>query len=303
MTIRYHLSDAMRRFVQRSEAFFPSAVVEQGLAAQRTAYDAMADHFSPPRPASLCINDEFLNSVRIRRYRPPQHNRQQRVLFAHGGGWYLGGLDSHDSFCASLAHDCNMTVIAVDYRLAPEAPYPAGLDDLTAVYRALLEEDPVPPLLVGDSAGGNLVAALALRCRKSGLPKACGQILIYPALAAPDSLPSHQLLTDAPLLDRDSINFCWQIYAQEHPVTDEELIPLQAESLAFLPPAAIFAAEFDPLVDDARQYSQRLRQAGTPAQLTVIRGLVHGALRAASITDEANLLYQSVCAKVKKLTN
>jgi acetyl esterase len=200
--------------------------------------------------------------------------------------------------------DCKLTVIAVDYRLAPEAPYPAGLNDLSSVYQALLQDDSLPPLLLGDSAGGNLVAALTLRCRNTGVPKACGQILIYPALAAPGSLPSHQLFADAPLLDSASINFCWQNYAsKEHPFNDEELFPLQAESLALLPPAAIFAAEFDPLIDDARHYNQRLRRAEVPTRLIQVPGLVHGALHSIGLTSEAEQLYQSICTQVLHMTD
>lgn len=310
----YPLSEAMQRFVEQSDAFFPPDVVKKGLSAQRAAYDAMAQHFSPPHPTQLTVTDGQLNGVAIRRYQPcqriqqrqvPQHHLQQhQVLFVHGGGWYLGGLDSHDSFCASLAVDCNIRVVAIDYRLAPEAPYPAGLDDLMGVYQALLAEEPLPPLLMGDSAGGNLVAALTLRCRQLEIQPACGQVLIYPALAIPGSLPSHQLLANAPLLDNDSLTFCWHNYssnASQNTTINPELSPLQAKSLALLPPASIIAAEFDPLVDDARQYSQRLKQAGIAAQLTIIPGLVHGALRAIA-TTEGQRLYQKICADVARLT-
>jgi len=314
----YLLSDAMARFVTQSENFFPADVVKQGLSAQRAAYDAMAQHFSPPRPASLVITDSSISGVLTRRYQPPfQQANQTRILFVHGGGWYLGGLDSHDSFCAQLAHDCGITVIAVDYRLAPEAPYPAGLDDLSAVYQALLAQDSSPLLLVGDSAGGNLVAALTLRCRRNKLVQACGQILIYPALAPPASLPSHQNLADAPLLDRDSLNFCWRNYSEKSSdnncasdrqysslelFNNSELCPLQAQSLALLPRATIIAGEYDPLIDDARYYSQQLVQDGVSTQFTVIEGLVHGALRATQ-TTEAQLLYQTICNAVQQLTD
>jgi len=313
----YLLTDAMARFVAQSEAFFPADMLlqglstQQGISAQRAAYDAMAQHFSTPRPTGLVITDSEVNGVLTRRYQPQSpslHPNQPRILFAHGGGWYLGGLDSHDSFCAQLAHDCNITVIAVDYRLAPEAPYPAGLDDLTVVYQALLAENPSQLLLVGDSAGGNLMAALTLRCRSREFAQACGQILIYPALAQPASLPSHQSLADAPLLDSDSLNFCWRIYHNHHSSYspqngryNPELCPLQAQSLALLPSAVIIAAEYDPLIDDARHYHRRLGQDGVTAQLTIIEGLVHGALRATQ-TAEAQQLYQTICKAVHQLT-
>ncbi len=299
MNPNYLLSPAMQDFVARSERFFPAEVIAQGIPAQRDAYTAQAAHFALPCPAGLRISDERLGGVPVRRYRPRETMSGPAILFAHGGGWYLGGLDSHDSLCAQLAHDCMQELIAVDYRLAPEAPFPAGLDDLTAVYRALLAGGAEPPLLLGDSAGGNLVAALTLRCRKQGLVAAAGQILIYPALAQPGSLPSHQAMADAPLLDRAGIVFCWQCYGGEHASKPaEELAPLLADSFEGLPAATVLAAQYDPLRDDAREYSRRLQAAGVAVSYCEVPGLVHGALRAVGRAEEADQLYRLICDAV-----
>jgi len=304
MAQRYRLSEKMLRFVQDSETFFPAHVVEQGIIAQRQAYETMSGFFAVPRPALLDVSDEVLAGIPVRSYRPLRQKSECKVMFVHGGGWYLGSLDSHDSFCAALAHDCRVEVIAVDYRLAPEYPYPAALDDVAEVYGRLVE-DGSAPLLIGDSAGGNLVAALTLRCRRLQLPAARGQVLIYPALAPPNTTSSAHTMSDAPLLDRASIEFSWQLYSPEVSLSDTrteaEIFPLQADSLSGLPEAAIFAAEYDPLVDDARNYAERLAAADVAVSFQLVRRMVHGGLRAVSRTEEGDLLYYGICSQVQRL--
>jgi len=301
---RYRLSEMMQEFVQQTDAFFPPDIVSQGIEAQRHAYERMAAYFAGPRPEPLQVADGTISDVPVRRYMPAVSQAVTPVLFVHGGGWYLGSLDSHDSLCASLAHDCSVEVIAVDYRLAPDHLFPAGLNDVTAVYQALLAEDTCP-VLMGDSAGGNLVAALSVRCRELMLPMAAGQVLIYPALAAPDSTDSVHRLSDAPMLDRASMIFCWEQYAggSNHfkKALDPLLCPLLADDLSGVPDAAIFAAEYDPLRDDARLYADRLIRAGVRVHYEQVRGMVHGGLRAVSRTEEGAQMYRSICEHLRRL--
>jgi acetyl esterase len=305
MSKAYPLSEAMRAFVQTTEASFSDEVIEAGIEAQREAYVAMNRLFDLPRPLGLQSRDETVQiggeSLAIRRYQPEQRLPDRRILFIHGGGWYLGDLDSHDFFAAQLAHDCRSELVSVHYRRAPEAPFPAALDDIYSVYRAMLEEglELTPPLLVGDSAGANLVAALSLRCRDEGLTPATGQVLIYPALAKPNSLPSHRELSDAPLLNAASIDFCWRIYGSQSLASLDAqkrsyLAPLEAESLAGLPPVRLFPVEFDPLKDDAFEYARRLKSAGVDSDLTLGEGLVHGCLRAMGSAPEADRFYGAI---------
>ncbi|MFT5719721.1 MAG: acetyl esterase [Motiliproteus sp.] len=301
----YPLSAAMRSFVRTTESCFPDEVIEAGIEAQREAYTAMNRLFDVHRPSGLRCRDTFLgmgaSKVAVRRYWPERLIQDQRILFIHGGGWYLGDLDSHDHFAGSLAHDCRSELIAVHYRRAPEFPFPAALDDVFAVYLAMLEETPagVPPLLAGDSAGANLVAALSLRCRDEGVTPALGQVLIYPALAEPGSLPSHQDFSDAPLLNAAAIEFCWRIYGWQSLASMDSqqrsyLAPLAAESLVGLPPARLFPVAFDPLRDDAYEYARRLKLAGVDADLTLGEGLVHGCLRAMGSAQEADRFYDAI---------
>jgi acetyl esterase len=297
MAEKYPLSVLMTDFVNQSLSFFPESVVNQGIDSQRLAYRAMTSHFASPRPIKLTVEDKTIDEVRVRHYRPRKSLNELsslRILFAHGGGWYLGDLDSHDSFCAHLASDCNVELIAIDYALAPESPYPGGLNDIERVYQSLSVNSSLPIVLMGDSAGANLMAALSLRCRRKGLSAAYAQCFIYPAFSEIGSLPSHQAMTDAPLLDTNSLDFCWGQYVQtKEPFVshNEELTPLNALTHASLPPTMLFAAEYDPLIDDARCYFDALIDADVDAALNVISGLVHGGLHGFKITEEGRELY------------
>ncbi|OMH29159.1 alpha/beta hydrolase [Motiliproteus sp. MSK22-1] len=308
----YPLSEAMRKFVEISEDCFPDEVIKAGIDSQRKAYVAMNQQFDITHPPDIDYRDEFLHwneeQVSVRRYQSRHTLPSRRILFVHGGGWYLGNLDSHDFFAAKLAYDCQSELVSVDYRLAPEHPYPAALEDVYAVYRAMLEEAPekTPPLLVGDSAGANLIAALSLRCRDEGLLPAMGQILIYPGLARTGTLASHQQCSNAPLLNTAAIEFCWRMYQPNNmtllnATQQSYLLPLEAEDFSGLPPARLYPVEFDPLKDDAVEYARRIKRVGGDADLTLGEGLVHGCLRAIGSAAEADQFYQSICAGCAEL--
>lgn len=309
MSQRYFLSKQMQQFVNHSEQFFPESVIERGISAQRDAYDAMTASLARTPDASLVITDSLINGVKVRSYQPQTKfdSPLATVLFAHGGGWYLGGLESHTSFCADVAFQCQVRVIAIDYRLAPEHPFPNGLDDCVSVYQSLVEEG-VQPILLGDSAGANLMAALTLRCKAQNLLQARAQVLIYPALAPINTLNSHRLLKDAPLLSSDSISFCFDTYypptspkplVNAHSESSQAFIfPLHAQSLASLPPAAIFAAQYDPLIDDALSYAERLNNDRVKVHCCVIAGAVHGALHAIGCAAEADQLLNDICGQI-----
>jgi len=292
----------MTNFVNQSLSFFPTEVVTQGIDAQRAAYRAMTSHFASSPPSNLVVENSSIEGVPVRRYIPENSSNNLRILFAHGGGWYLGNLDSHDSFCAHLASDCDVEVIAIDYALAPESPFPAGLDDIERVYQSLAMNSSQAIMLMGDSAGANLMAALSLRLRRKGQTGAYAQCFIYPAFSEPGSFPSHTAMSDAPLLDLNSLHFCWEQYIQSQNISDlemEELMPLKAKTYESLPNTMLFAAEYDPLVDDARHYRQALLDANVSAELSIIAGLVHGGLHGFKITEEGGALYSKICDYVQ----
>lgn len=297
MSGRYPLSAQMAAFVAASQAF---AAADASPAAQRAAYRALCAAFSPPRPPGLAVVDLPLAGVPARRYLPARTapaGGWPCLLYLHGGGWMLGDLDSHDFICAHLAERLGVAVVAVAYRLAPEQPFPAALEDCCRAWLALRAGELGVPLdqarlaLAGDSAGGNLAAALCLALREAGQPQPCAQALVYPALSA-QPLPSHLSCADAPLLTRADRQAYLELYlADPRQRANPLALPLAAEDFLGLPPAFVAVAEFDPLRDDGARYAERLAADGVPVCFEPGLGLVHGCLRGLGRVAEVDRLY------------
>lgn len=296
MPRRYPLSAAMQAFIVRTQAM---AVDDPSLSAQRKGYECMAEAFCPPRPPGLCISEVLLEGLPgLRLYRPssqPPPSGWPTLLYLHGGGWMLGNAGSHDVICAELAAQLRALVVAVSYPLAPEHPYPAALHDCLAVWRRLRSGslgDPVDRarlVVAGDSAGGNLTAALCLALRDAGEPLPCAQALIYPALGDQPT-PSRTQCADAPLLTSEDVDNCLNAYlSRPSDRRDPLALPLLAEDLRDLPPAFIAVAEFDPLRDDGVLYRDRLRADGVEVEYFAGPGLVHGCLRAHDVEEVVQL--------------
>lgn len=220
--------------------------------------------------------------VRARLYRPEAPTGAGLVYF-HGGGWVLGDLDSHDTLCRRLAAASGATVISVDYALAPEAPFPAPLDEAVAVFDGLDAAahgiDPTRLAIGGDSAGGNLAAAACLTLRASGGRRAAAQLLIYPALDLSMSSPSQRQFAEGHLLTRAMQAWCHGHYLSAGgDVADWRVSPLRAAEVAGLPPAIVLTASHDPLRDEGEAYAHRLAAAGVPVTLWRVPGQVHAFL-------------------------
>lgn len=206
------------------------------------------------------------------------------ILFLHGGGWMAGGVDSLDYLCTHLCDRLGTTVTAVGYRLAPEHPFPAALEDCEDALAALLAQSPLVDV-VGDSAGGNLTAALALRMRgRRGIRK---QVIIYPALDLTLASPS----IDPPRhgLSRQDMVRIIENYRGAAALTDPFLSPLHAPDLSGLPPAILVTADADPMRDDGVRYTERLREAGVAVRHKNYMGMPHGFLSLPSICPAAPL--------------
>ena len=214
-------------------------------------------------------------AVALRRYVPVGRGATApAVLWIHGGGYCIGHLDEDEFFCARLAADLGVAVAAVDYRLAPEDPYPAGLDDC---YAALVNAASAEPVVIaGLSAGGGLAAALALRARDHGGPVIRAQILLCPFLDSTMSAPSIRTLAHAPVFGAADARHCWEHYlgaARTEPPAYGS--PPAAADLSGLPPAYVLAAGEDCLRDEAIDYALRLQAAGVPTELHVVPGVPH----------------------------
>jgi acetyl esterase len=210
----------------------------------------------------------------------PGHPIDAVVVFLHGGGWVIGDLDTHDPVCRSLANATRATVASIDYRLAPETPYPGPLDDAMAALVWAAAKWPGHRVAVaGDSAGGGLAAGCALRARdEADAPKLAAQLLVYPALDPELSSPSVSENADGYFLTRADMTWFWRQYlpaSGPRPV-DPYLAPLTAEDLSGLPPAVVAVAEFDPLRDEGIRYADRLQRAGVAVTLIGGAGLMHG---------------------------
>lgn len=233
-------------------------------------------------------DDEDLESIdldadglALRLYRPRVGHRGT-LVFAHGGGWVAGDLNNNDALCRALALAAGTQVLSVDYRLAPEHPFPAGLDDLERALRFAADGagglvDPALLGVAGHSAGGNLAAALALRARAGRAPGIRIQVLLCPVLDAPDpDRPSYRAHTENLPLTAKGMRWYWGLYVQDAAgAVPVEAAPLRASDLAGSAPAVIVAAGVDPLTDEAEEYSDRLAASGVPVTFVRRAGVPH----------------------------
>jgi acetyl esterase len=216
------------------------------------------------------------------------------LVYAHGGGWVMGGLDTHDGMCRELAALSGWDVLAVDYRLAPESPYPAACDDLDRAIAWARAQDDRPVAVGGDSAGGLLAATAARRARDGGRPVAV-QLLICPVIDPAMAYPE----LDEYGLHRDEMAFFWNAFAP--PGVDRSLAdldPLRAD-LRGLPPAIVITAELDVLRDEGERYATRLGEAGVPAVCTRYQGMVHNFPRKLALFDAAPIALAQLAAGLR----
>lgn len=220
--------------------------------------------------------------IGIRVYRPDGHRPRPVFVYLHGGGWTFGDLNMRDDTCSRISRAADCVVVSIEYRLAPEHPYPAALDDVvTAIswvdrHREEIGATSAQFAVGGDSAGGNLTAAACLWLREKGGPKVALQVLIYPALQACfDTLSCHENGEGYLLTRADTIWFWGNYLSRDDDASGSFACPGVAQDLRELPPALIITAGFDPLRDEGEVFGCKLRAAGVPAVVRRFPGMIH----------------------------
>jgi acetyl esterase len=228
------------------------------------------------------------------------------LVYYHGGGWVVGDLDSHDWTCRMIANAADCAVISVDYRLAPEHPFPAAVEDALAAFRwaavdnKRLGADPRRIAVAGDSAGGNLAAAVSLLNRDGDEPSPAMQALIYPVTDAVGGQDSRERFAKGFLLSKADMDWFESHYLPSgSDQTDPRVSVLRAEDLAGLPPAYVTTAGFDPLRDEGEAYAARLEQAGVPTVLRRHPGLVHGFANLTAVSKTARAAMLELCGALR----
>ncbi len=255
----------------------------------------------PPSDEAVGAIDDFAlpgaegQPVRARAYTPrdARPGPLPLVMFLHGGGWVTGDLDSHDATCRALANASGCKVVAIDYRLAPEHKFPAGLEDSYAALRWLaahaaeLGIDARRIAVCGDSAGGNLAAAVALMARDRGGPALAFQVLVYPVTQHAFDTPSYREYGQGYLLTLEGMQWNWNHYLPDAAAGRDPLAsPLLAPDLRGLPPALVIVAECDPLCDESEAYAARLAAAGVAVDCKRYDGMLHAFFTLGQVFDD-----------------
>lgn len=291
------MDPGIRNFMIAGELFYPPDAVNFTMAEQRAFYDRYCEHFRKARPATISTQDFTMGSIACRRYHKAGTVNPPVLLYLHGGGFVLGGLDSHDDACCGFCEGAEVDVVAVEYRLAPEHTYPAQIDDCWAVLQHLAEREP-RIIIGGDSAGGNLSAAIAIKVRDAGGPRLLGQVLIYPGLGGDMTQGSYITQAQAPGLSTSDVVYYRDVYKGDGSKLAE---PLRETDFTGLPPAFLIAAGLDPLHDDCEAYAAQLRNAGVAAQVRDEPLLVHAFLRARYMSAPAAAAFAAIVAAIHSL--
>ena len=278
-------------FIRRTEAFYPADAVNASIEQQREWYDALCQEFDTGYPDGVTASDRTFTkgdaSFEVREYVKAGVKPRAHILFFHGGGFVVGGLESHDSICAEFCDGTNCSVTSVDYRMAPEHLHPAAFEDCLIAFEQLAVETDLPIVLAGDSAGGNLAAAVSHAVR--GHKRApIGQLLIYPGLGGDQTTGSYVTHANAPMLTLADIEFYKLIRSGGQDLDgDVKAAPLHDSDFSNLPPTVTITAECDPLSHDGKVYANALTTAGSKAIWIEEIGMVHGYLRARTTVKRA----------------
>ena len=247
--------------------------------------------------------DTTSGTIGARRYEPV--DATATIMWIHGGGWVICDLDTHDAVCRLLAVTSGCRVVAVNYRRAPEHPFPAPLEDCWDALQAVAAERPDQPLIVaGDSAGGNMAAACALRARDRGGPELALQVLVCPVIDHDMATPSYRERGSGPdlFITAQDMEWFWNCYIPDPAARSvPDASPLRAASLSNLPPAIVITAEYDPLRDEGIAYAERLQEAGVQVTHRHYADMFHDFFSFVNLIDAGNEAVERVGTEIRAL--
>lgn len=291
---------------------FLAAVAEQNLApwqdlpptVSRERFNSYTDLFGVGPELETVANHTIADNIRVRLYQSQCSQSAPAVMYFHGGGWVIGNIDTHDSLCRRLAKFSDCHIISVDYSLSPEARFPTALNECHAATQHVVEHasdfgiiaDRVA--VAGDSAGGNLAAAVALKSIRQSHPLIRLQVLIYPVIARAFDTESYLQFAEDHGLSRATMQWFWRQYMGDQAETDLAS-PELADSLEGLPTAHLVTAEYDVLRDEGEAYAARLQNAGVPTTTRRYDGNLHGFLHFAGVFDDGITATQDVAEVLK----
>jgi len=279
--------------------FTPGASPQERREAMRSV---MAGVAAEPLPVGAVRDDTVsgpAGPIAVRTYEPTVAAPDAVLLWFHGGGWVTGDLDTHDQLCRQLCNDTGVTVVSVDYRLAPEAKFPAAADDCLAAYEWALGRFGVV-MVGGDSAGGNLAAVVALDARDRGLRAPAAQVLVYPVTDYEFESPAMVDNARGYFLEAEGMRWFYECYARDaSDAADPRFSPLRAADHSGLPTAVVVTAEYDPLRDQGAAYADALRAAGVPVEYLCAEGIIHGYFGMHALMPTAQAPWDAVVAAVR----
>lgn len=304
------IDPGMLRFYKELSKHSPPESASWPLDRQRSAWEGVCKMFQSPRLASVTVEDLDIDGTQVRLYRPQGKGLKPGCLYFHGGGWVVGSCETHDDMVAEMAEGAGCVMAMVDYRLAPEHPHPAQLEDSLKVLlwmRQKGEEHGIDSgciMAAGDSAGGQMTAGLALMLRDAGIDQLRGQVLIYPVLGADTETASYIVNRDAPNLTRDEMVFYLESFLGPRGNSnwsDPYAVPNIAADASGLPPAFITVAGHDPLHDDGVIFAEKLKAAGVPVLIREEPALPHSYMRARHESAAAMAGFQAIVEALRSL--
>ena len=309
-----NISPSIIKFIDEANDIFPRKPHQLGAKKSREIFANHSKSLEQKRNKDISVVDDFFKyenrKVKIRLYKPNNNVPPSTgMIYIHGGGWIMGDLDSHDTVCVDLSINCNIVVISIDYSLAPENPYPIALNQCFSLYLQYLNQKNFFKklnlkniLIAGDSAGGNLSAALNLKIKKEHLPLPKGQILIYPCLSLDFNSPSYIKYSNAPILDRKTMIWFWENYLGKlKNISNSTAVPELEKDLTKLPDTIICTAEIDPLASDGIEFKKKLKDSSVSVSHIAAKNLVHGFIRFRETGSPSEHYFQLICREILRI--